>query len=61
MNDELGQDIDTLDNLAHALFLGMPADFHVERLKQILPKLVAEMKRHFAEAFNENPWEDEPE
>ena len=57
VSDSLGRDIDTLDNLAHALLLPMPADFHVRQLKSALPELVAEMKKHFAEVFDENPWE----
>jgi hypothetical protein len=58
--DQLGRDIDTLDNLAHALLLAMPADFHVRQLKSALPEVVAEMKKHYAEAFGWNPWEFHP-
>jgi hypothetical protein len=59
--DALGQDIDKLDNLAHALLLPMPADFHTKQMKSSLPELVREMKKHFAEAFGWNPWEFHPE
>lgn len=58
--DNIGRDIDTLDNLAHAILLPMPADFHVRTLKTSLPELVAEFKEHFAEAFGWNPWEFHP-
>jgi len=59
--DALGQDIDTLDNLAHALLLRMPADFHVKQLKQALPELVERFKNHFADAFGWDPWEGHPD
>jgi hypothetical protein len=58
--DQLGQDIEKLDNLAHALLLAMPAEFHVRQLKSMLPEVVAEMKKHYAEAFGWNPWEGHP-
>jgi hypothetical protein len=59
--DDLGRDIDTLDNLTHALQLAMPPDFHVKQLKSSLPELVAEFKKHYAEAFGWNPWEFHPD
>lgn len=59
--DALGQDIERLDNLAHALLLPMPPDFHVKQLKESLPKVVAEFKKHYAAAFGWNPWEGHPE
>lgn len=59
--DALGQDIERLDNLAHALLLPMPPDFHVRQLKEALPKVVAEFKKHYAAAFGWNPWEGHPE
>ena len=58
--DALGQDIDSLDNLAHALLLPMPADFHVKQLKSALPELVEKLKNHFADAFGWDPWEHHP-
>ena len=59
--DALGQDIDTLDNLAHALLLPMPAEFHVKQLKSSLPELIEKMKNHFADAFGWDPWEYHPD
>jgi hypothetical protein len=58
--DALGRDIDTLDNLAHALLLPMPAEFHVEQFKSSLPELVAKFKKDFAAVVDWNPWEHEP-
>ena len=50
--DALGQDIDALlTNLAHALLLPMPSDFHVKQLKSSLPELIEKFKNHFADAF----------
>lgn len=55
--NELGECIDTLDNLAHSLRLAMPAAFHVELMKTQLPALVKHMKEAFARATGSNPWE----
>ena len=55
--EQLGLLIDKLDNLAHALLLPMPAEFHVKQMKSALPECVAEFKRLYAEITGENPWE----
>lgn len=60
-NEELGQAIDTVDNLAHALLLGMPAQFHVDQLKVDLPEVVQRLKLAFAKVTGENPWGTESE
>lgn len=59
--DALGQDIDTLDNLAHALLLPMAPEFHVKQLKSSLPGLIEKFKNHFADAFGWDPWEGHPD
>lgn len=56
--DELGQAIDRVDNLSHALMLPMPASFHVEQIKSILPEVIAELKDAFVKVTGENPWSD---
>ena len=56
----LGRDIDTLDNLAHALLLPTPVDFHVRQLKASLPELIEKLKNHYADAFGWDPWEHHP-
>jgi len=59
--EELGQAIDTVDNLAHALLLGMPAQFHVDQLKEALPEVVKRLKKGFTAVTGENPWETHPD
>jgi len=59
--NKLGETIDRLDNVAHALQLAMPADFHVRQMKQLLPEIVQELKKNFVEVTGENPWEGEPQ
>ena len=54
--NNLGEDIDTLDNLIGALQLPLPPSMHVEQLKRALPELCRAMKQHYAEALGENPW-----
>jgi hypothetical protein len=55
--ETLGQLIDSIDNLAHALTIPMPAQFHVDSLKSLLPEKVAELKKVYIEITGENPWE----
>ena len=54
--EKLGQAIDRVDNLAHALLLPMPANMHVESLKAVLPDVVEELKEAYTELTGENPW-----
>lgn len=56
--DDLGRAIDRVDNLQHALLLPMPAAFHIEQLKAIIPEAVAELKAAFVKVTGENPWSD---
>jgi hypothetical protein len=53
----LGQLIDSLDNLSHALKLPLPPEMHVEQISIALPEKVKELKEVFAEITGENPWD----
>jgi len=55
--DDLGRDIDRLDNLFHATNLPMSAEFHLKQLRSALPEVIESMKLNYAAAFGENPWE----
>jgi hypothetical protein len=55
-SEKLGQAIDRVDNMANALNIPMPAEFHIEQFKSTLPEIVAELKSAFAELTGENPW-----
>lgn len=55
--DDLAEAIDSLDNVAHALKLPMPAQTHVDILRTVLPEKVAALKAAFAALTNETPWE----
>ena len=54
--DQIAEQIERLDNLAHALMLPMPASFHVEQMKHQLPEVVKALKAAYAEVAGENPW-----
>lgn len=54
----LGQAIDRVDNLSHGLVIPMPADFHLQQLKKILPEVVKELKAGFVAVTGENPWDE---
>ena len=54
----LGQAIDRVDSLAHGLVMPMPADFHLQQLKKILPEVVKELKAGFVAVTGENPGDD---
>jgi hypothetical protein len=55
--EKLGMLIDDLESLCCGLKLPMSADFHVEQLKEILPRKVMEFKEVFENLTGENPWE----
>lgn len=55
--EKLGQAIDRVGNLDGALQLPMPAQFHVDQLKKLLPECVAELRAAFVKLTGENPWE----
>lgn len=55
--ENLGQAIDSLDAITHALSMPIPDRIHVEALRGSLPDLVKKLKEGFIEATGENPWE----
>lgn len=61
MNDDqeqLAEQIDRLDNLAHALQIPMPAQMHVENLKSAIPSVVADLKKAFTALTHYDPWQE---
>lgn len=63
MNDnleELGQAIDTLENLTTGLvnMTALPDKIHVQALREALPDLVVKMKECFVKVSGENPWKE---
>lgn len=55
--EELGQAIDGVDNLAHALMLPFRPDKQVEVLRTALPEKVKALKAAFVKITGENPWD----
>ncbi len=55
--EKLGTLIDDLESLSFGLQLNMSAEFHVEQLKEILPKKVREFKEVYENITGENPWD----
>lgn len=55
--DKLGMLIDTLDSTAHGLDIPLPASFHLEQMKLIIPEKVKELKDIYIEITGENPWQ----
>jgi hypothetical protein len=55
--ETLGQLIDEIDSLAHALQFPLPPEMHVEQLRIALPEKVRKLKEVFIEISGENPWE----
>lgn len=54
--EQLGNAIDRLDSVAHALKLGLPAEMHVEQLRVLLPEIVVELKAAFVLVTGEECW-----
>ena len=55
--EELGQLIDSIDSITHALNIPLPPQIHVEQLKNLLPEKVEKLKEVFVKITGENPWE----
>lgn len=55
--ETLGNLIDSLDSLAHALETPFDPRLQVEQIKKALPKKVEALKKVFVEITGENPWE----
>lgn len=55
--EELGQLIDELDNIASAIAIPRPAEFHLGILREMLPAMVGKFRAAFVAATGENPWE----
>lgn len=54
--EALGQTIDRIDSLAHGLELPIAAAMHVTMLKNLLPEIVRDLKKHFTEVTGSDPW-----
>jgi hypothetical protein len=54
----LGEAIDRVDNLAHALQLPLAPESHLQNLRVALPEAVQQLKDAYVRLFNVNPWED---
>jgi hypothetical protein len=54
--EQLGQLIDELDSLTHALAMPLPDAMHVQSLRSALPEKVEALKAAFAGVTGENPW-----
>jgi hypothetical protein len=57
--EELGQLADEIDNLVGAMDLPMPAVFHVEQLKKLLPGISTKIKALVVSVGGDDPWSDE--
>ncbi|WP_191968021.1 hypothetical protein [Rhizosphaericola mali] len=55
--EEIGQGIDTIDNLRAGLDLPLPPQMHIEQLKIALTELSEKMKAGYQDVFGENPWD----
>lgn len=55
--EQLGQLVDRLDAIGHALQIPMPAQMHVQNLKTVIPELVTEIKAAFVNVTGQNPWD----
>ncbi|MBF6631819.1 MAG: hypothetical protein ITG01_11815 [Comamonas sp.] len=59
--EQLGQLIDDLDSLAHALGMPLPDAMHVQSLRATLPAKVEALKVAFVGVTGENPWASDGE
>lgn len=58
--DDLGTLADDLENARAAMNLPMPAAFHVEQLKVILPQCAERLRKAYIAVTGDNPWSTHP-
>lgn len=56
--EEIGLEADNVDNILHATNLPLPAEFHVEQMKDALARLRDRLRSLHIEASRNNPWKD---
>lgn len=56
--EEIGQEIDKIDNILAAMELPMSAEFHLEQLKKQLPEISKNLKGLYVELTDNSPWDD---
>lgn len=57
-HEKLGELIDSIDNISHALNIPMMPEVHLEGMRKSLPIIVEKFKALFIEITGENPWEE---
>lgn len=55
--EKIGQTVDELESMVHALSMPMPAEFHIEQFKKMLPEKIKTIKEALVSETGENPWE----
>ena len=55
--EELGQCVDTIDSLAAAMAMPIPADMHLKALRGSLPGLKQRIKQAYLALGGEDVWE----
>ena len=57
----LGELLDTIDSIKHALNMPVPDLIHVEAMRGILPDLTNAIKEVYFDEGGEDVWNDKPE
>jgi len=59
--NRIAEVIDSLENTVAALELNIPAEIHVECLRQTLPEILEKLKKEYFDLGGGNVWEDPDE
>jgi hypothetical protein len=52
----LGEQADRIDSLVAGLVMPLPAQFHLDQLREILPDISNRIKRFVVQTSGEDPW-----
>jgi hypothetical protein len=52
----LGEQADRIDSLVAGLVMPLPAQFHLDQLREILPDISNRIKRLVVQTSGEDPW-----
>lgn len=56
--DKIADISDELEDLAAAMNIPMPSEFHVKQLKSALPEKIKAIREAIIKETGENPWQD---
>lgn len=59
--EKLAELAETIDIITHSIQLKMPAEFHLNQIKKLLPEWRDSLREIYIDESGENPWKESEE